>query len=150
PLFAALLARVLASAAAYVISAALILCVPGGCLEWAAYVCLALSLTSAATLLYMYRRANALVPHDAPRREALAAAAASIAALSYYLLVGAHDLVIRSFWADAPVLLAHIVVAAAIYLCALLACSPWARAMLGGALRMTSPSTLRRDRHHVS
>jgi len=139
PLFAALLARVLASATAYVISAALILCAPGGGLEWAAYVCLSLSLTSAATLLYMYRRANALIPHDIPRREALAAAAASLAALFYYLLVGAHALVIRSFWADAPALLAHIIVAAALYMCALLACSPWARDALRAALLALLP-----------
>ena len=134
PLFTALLARVLGSAAAYATSAALILCVPSGCLEQAAYVCLALLLASTATLIYMRRRARALVPHRVPCREALAAAAASAAALSYYLLAGAHALVIRNFWVGAPALLAHVTVAATIYLGVLLACSPWARAMLRESL----------------
>ncbi len=65
-----------------------------------------------------------------PWREALAVAAASLVSGLAYLALGAQELVVTSFWDQAPLLLGYVVVGLACYLLVLFVLSEWFRELV--------------------
>ncbi len=90
--------------------------------------------SSLAILVIARRHAMEAVKASFPARQALEVAIASIAVVATYLALGANEIVVASFWRDAPRLAMCVAIAGAIYVATLLAVSSWFRNLLRVAI----------------
>ena len=118
----------------YGMGIALLFIFHGNYLMEAAGMLSGLLVSSALLLPILLREARRSVPSTFPWREAGVAGAASVAALAYYIMSGASDVVVKRFWMDAPILAAHMIVAMAIYFTVEFALSSWFRELVRRAL----------------
>jgi len=68
---------------------------------------------------------------------------ASLCSTSCYLALGSHAIAVMSFWSDAPVLLAHVAIAGAVYFAVSYALSPWLRKLVKEARSFVFTEMLR-------
>ncbi len=136
-LFKAPLMRLLSLIASYIIGLSLVFLLgENNYLFDALAFAISLLLGSLVFLYWFYSTAKSSIPFNMPLREVFIAILASLAMGSYCMIAGVHNIIIRGFWSDTPILARHLVVAGAIYLALWYTLSPWLRKLVGTTLNI--------------
>ena len=126
-LFKVPLLALMATVAAYVISAPLGYAVRTNYLLVALLFLVVFLVTSVLSLVAVYRMALKEMRFVFPLREAIASAVSALLMGAYFMILGVHEVTIAHFWVDAPWLAMHLVVGTSVYLIALALMSKWFR-----------------------
>lgn len=135
-LFKVILANFARNLSGIVIATALLLLYRGGMVFYALAFPLGYVLVLPLLLSWVYLKSKKLIGASFPIREVAKMALAVIPATLYYYLSGAYSIMVYSFFSDAPVLVMHATVGAALYGATLLAVSDWARSLLKASLNI--------------
>ena len=100
-------------------------------------------LTSPAALIWAYRETKKMLNIEIPLREISELAVSALPAILYFQLSGASQIVVNSFFRDAPILLLHITIGAAIYAAAAVTISSWTRKTIKAAFKALIAQPLR-------
>ncbi|WFO74801.1 hypothetical protein J4526_06930 [Desulfurococcaceae archaeon MEX13E-LK6-19] len=86
-------------------------------------------------LYYTYREARRKIEFSIPWRELFSTLIAGVVASLYLFMTGVTSFVIKSFWADSPLLIKDVLIGIAIYAVVLYLLSPWTRAFVKKSLK---------------
>lgn len=128
------LARLVALASSYLLFIIPLLFFIKEPIQEAITVAAALAAGSAALAAYLWAKARTFFPHSFPARETVAFTVAALLSATYYIALGVANIEVVSFWAQAPILLYHLLVGLALYAAAAYASSPWTRKLVRDAL----------------
>lgn len=134
-LFKAPLVRLLSLLVSYGIGFGLIFFPRGNHLLEAFTLALGLFIGAIVFLYWFYRIAKQSIPFHLPLREIGIAVIAGLVMGLYYIISNAYNIVIHRFWADAPILGLHILVAGTIYLAMWYLLSPWLRRLIKSSFK---------------
>jgi len=91
----------------------------------------------------LYKLTREVVDLKFPWRDVAPFIVASLCSASCYLALSSHDIEVMSFWHDAPILLAHIAIAGAVYFAVSYTLSPWLRKLVREARSFVFTEVLR-------
>jgi len=91
----------------------------------------------------LYRLTREVIDFKFPWRGIAPFIVASLCSASCYFALGSHDIMVMSFWSDAPVLLAHVTIAGVVYFAVSYALSPWLRKLVKEARSFVFTEVLR-------
>ena len=134
-LFYAPLVRVLGLILSYVVGGLLVIVFWGNYLMQAFGIALGLLIGVLVTMPWFVVNALRSVRFRVPLREVFTAILSGSVAAAYLVFMRVNELVVRSFWVDAPVLAIHLLASLAIYLSVWYALSPWFRGLTKESLR---------------
>ena len=134
-LFYAPLVRVLGLVLSYVVGGLLVIVFWGDYLMQAFGIALGLLVGVLVTMPWFIVNALRSIRFRVPLREVCVAIISGSVVAAYLVFMRVNELVIRSFWVDAPVLAIHLLASLAIYLSVWYALSPWFRGLTWESLR---------------
>ena len=134
-LFYAPLVRVLGLVLSYVVGGLLVVVFWGDYLMQAFGIALGLLVGVLVTMPWFVVNALRSIRFRVPLREVCVAIISGSVVAAYLVFMRVNELVIRSFWVDAPVLAIHLLASLAIYLSVWYALSPWFRGLTWESLR---------------
>jgi len=134
-LFYAPLVRVLGLVLSYVVGGLLVIVFWGDYLMQAFGIALGLLVGVLVTMPWFIVNALRSVRFRVPLREVCVAVISGSVVAAYLVFMRVNELVVRSFWVDAPVLAIHLLASLAIYLSVWYALSPWFRGLTRESLR---------------